>query len=324
MGELLSAHFQENSIEKDLSTSVNSQVKNHIANNGGILLLEQFAKSGIPPSLRKSIYSILLNVKDSEINSNYFSELMESLKKWDCATDDLFVSQVKLCSDDEQYFIFDKHLEQLMLAFSRDHLFRNSCSLPLKGTVSTKFNPVLNSLNEPIENNLLQCVPSCGVLPFPSQVCYIAPLCYVFDNPETIYPIFRKLYSRYFIRLHSLSSMPNTILWLSTLFEQLLLSKAPFVYLHCSQRGVIPLQLVFPWLVNAFSCCNLPASEILNIWDLIIAFDSLEILAVLAAAIFCFRSNLIIKCESAQELKDLFSDLSTMKPLPLLQSFLFC
>jgi hypothetical protein len=64
--------------------------------------------------------------------------------------------------------------------------------------------------------------------------------------------------------------------------------------------------------------------QVLMLWDRLWAFDSLELLAVLAAAVFCFRSDSVCACSSAVELADVFADLSTVRPVPLLQSFLFC
>lgn len=60
------------------------------------------------------------------------------------------------------------------------------------------------------------------------------------------------------------------------------------------------------------------------LWDRLWAFDSLELLAVLAVAIFCFRADSVCACSSLLELTDVFADLSTVRPVPLLQSFLFC
>jgi hypothetical protein len=59
------------------------------------------------------------------------------------------------------------------------------------------------------------------------------------------------------------------------------------------------------------------------LWDRIIGFDSLELLPILAAAIFVFRANLILNCQSREEFDEIFYDLSQIKVMPLIQHFLF-
>ena len=45
--------------------------------------------------------------------------------------------------------------------------------------------------------------------------------------------------------------------------------------------------------------------------------------ALLAAALFCFRADDIRRCQSAQDVQDVFSDPSKLKVVALLQHFLF-
>ena len=58
-------------------------------------------------------------------------------------------------------------------------------------------------------------------------------------------------------------------------------------------------------------------------WDRILGFESLEILPVFAAAVFVFRANLIQNCQSQEDYDELFSDLSMIRVVPILQHFLF-
>lgn len=59
------------------------------------------------------------------------------------------------------------------------------------------------------------------------------------------------------------------------------------------------------------------------IYDRIVGFETLEVLPILSAAIFVFRANLILNCQNQEEYDELFSDLMTLKVVPLLQHFLF-
>jgi hypothetical protein len=58
------------------------------------------------------------------------------------------------------------------------------------------------------------------------------------------------------------------------------------------------------------------------VWDRIVGFDSLELLAVLAAAVFCFRAPQVEAAHSRGELEEAFGDVGALKPIPLLQDFL--
>ena len=62
----------------------------------------------------------------------------------------------------------------------------------------------------------------------------------------------------------------------------------PEVTRHIESLGITPLQLVLPWMVNAF-VDQLPVEQVLLLWDRIIAHDSLLPLAILALAVFVFR-----------------------------------
>ncbi len=59
------------------------------------------------------------------------------------------------------------------------------------------------------------------------------------------------------------------------------------------------------------------------VWDRIVAFDSLEILPILAASIFSFRAKLILSCNTQEEIDEIFYDLYQLKAIPLIQHFLF-
>jgi len=95
--------------------------------------------------------------------------------------------------------------------------------------------------------------PPNGVVPFHGFAMYAAPLCYVYNDPTTLYFAFRTIYTRYFYQLHTLSSHPHGIISLCLLFETLLQTHEPALFLHLKTIGVQPLRLAFKWLVRAFS-----------------------------------------------------------------------
>lgn len=90
-----------------------------------------------------------------------------------------------------------------------------------------------------------------------------------------------------------------------------------------------------------------PGAQLFQLWDRVIGFDRLEILAVLAAAVFVFRSRALLNAHSEEEMqcvfgvrelgmcqqgltrlpcvcvRDVFRESSRLRVAPLLQYFLF-
>lgn len=62
---------------------------------------------------------------------------------------------------------------------------------------------------------------------------------------------------------------------------------------------VISIRVVFKWLMKGFSGHLLP-EQLLNLWDMIIAYDSLEVLPLLAVAILSFRKDNLLQVDSLQ------------------------
>lgn len=55
--------------------------------------------------------------------------------------------------------------------------------------------------------------------------------------------------------------------------------------------------MVFKWIMRAFSG-HLPPEQLLFLWDFILAYDSLEVLALLASAIVSFRRENLLKVDT--------------------------
>ncbi|XP_065453081.1 TBC1 domain family member 19 isoform X3 [Chrysemys picta bellii] len=164
--------------------------------------------------------------------------------------------------------------------------------------------------------------PPNGVIPFHGFSMYVAPLCFLYHEPSKLYQIFREMYVRFFFRLHSISSHPSGIVSLCLLFETLLQTHLPQLFYHLREIGAQPLRISFKWMVRAFSG-YLATDQLLLLWDRILGYNSLEILAVLAAAVFAFRAVNLMEVTSLAAAEAVLADLSTLKVMPLLQIFLF-
>lgn len=151
---------------------------------------------------------------------------------------------------------------------------------------------------------------------------YVAPMCFLYKETITLYYVFREMYVRYFFRLHSISSHPQGIVGLSLLFESLLQTHESDLFFHLKSVGCQPLKVAFKWLVRAFSG-YLSSDQVLLLWDRVLAYNSLEILAVLAVAIFSFRKTNLMKVQSYNAAEAVLADLTTLQVIPLIQLSLF-
>lgn len=73
-----------------------------------------------------------------------------------------------------------------------------------------------------------------------------------------------------------------------------------------------------PWMVQAFSGFLVP-EQLLFLWDLILGFDSLLLLPLLAASVFSLRRDNLHRVPSQDAAESVFADLSTIQVVPLLQ-----
>jgi hypothetical protein len=71
-------------------------------------------------------------------------------------------------------------------------------------------------------------------------------------------------------------------------------------------------------MVQAFSGFLIP-EQLLFLWDLILGFDSMLLLPLLAASIFSLRRENLHRILSHDSAETIFSDLSTIQVVPLLQ-----
>ncbi|XP_037991818.1 TBC1 domain family member 19 isoform X2 [Motacilla alba alba] len=205
---------------------------------------------------------------------------------------------------------------EVLLCFSRDtsvlEHFTYSSATPPKSYIQGKLG---------MEEYAVFYPPN-GVIPFHGFSMYVAPLCFLYHEPSKLYQIFREMYVRFFFRLHSISSHPSGIVSLCLLFETLLQTHLPQLFYHLREIGAQPLRISFKWMVRAFSG-YLATDQLLLLWDRILGYNSLEILAVLAAAVFAFRAVNLMEVTSLAAAEAVLADLSTLKVMPLLQIFLF-
>uniref|UniRef100_A0A5F8GSM2 TBC1 domain family member 19 n=1 Tax=Monodelphis domestica TaxID=13616 RepID=A0A5F8GSM2_MONDO len=267
---------------------------------------QQYIRQGSPTALRAELWALILNVSNQPEDLLYYEQLKSNVIQHDLLVDSLIYKDVKLtASNDDYYFVFEDYLYQVLLCFSRDtavlgHFAYNSASPP-KSYIRGKLG---------MEDYAVFYPPN------------VAPLCFLYHEPSKLYQIFREMYVRFFFRLHSISSHHSGIVSLCLLFETLLQTHLPQLFYHLREIGAQPLRISFKWMVRAFSG-YLATDQLLLLWDRILGYNSLEILAVLAAAVFAFRAVNLMEVTSLAAAEAVLADLSTLKVMPLLQIFLF-
>uniref|UniRef100_T1IJT5 Rab-GAP TBC domain-containing protein n=1 Tax=Strigamia maritima TaxID=126957 RepID=T1IJT5_STRMM len=277
------------------------------------LTSKEFAKYGFPQSLRANLWSQILGIKITDKEKLQYEQLKTFVYQHDLMIDKLIYKDVKLtAANDDQYFIFQDYLLQVMLLFSRDTAvlshFTHTSASPPKALLRGKLDEVS------------VVYPPSGIIPFHGFSMYVAPLCYLYDDPVKLYFMFREFYTQYFFRLHSVSSHPQGILSLSLLFERLLQTSDEELGEHFRNYRIEPLKFVFRWLMRAFSG-HLPIQQVLSLWDLILTYDSLECLPVLAVAILCFRKQSLVQARTQNEVEAILADLSSIQVVPLVKAF---
>jgi hypothetical protein len=66
----------------------------------------QYAKRGVPPTLRNRIYRKILYAEITQKDMDYFNQQFDFNQKWETALDDLILSDVTEICQDDKYFIF--------------------------------------------------------------------------------------------------------------------------------------------------------------------------------------------------------------------------
>ncbi|KAK0087299.1 hypothetical protein PV325_001336 [Microctonus aethiopoides] len=277
-------------------------------------IAQEFLKRGAPRALRGRLWSLVLGSVVKETDRNYYEELKNMVLQYDIMVDKLIIKDVQLtASNDDQYFVFEDVLYKTMLCFSRDSEILASVSTD-RSAGGQVIHAVLQGKPAALENTLV--FPPSGVIPFHGFTMYATPFCYLYDEPCTMYYTFRAFYLRYWLRLHTVSNHEQGIVALCLLFERLLQCHEPQLWAHFRNMQIQPIKIIFKWLMRGFSG-HLPPEQLLYLWDLILGYDSLEIIPLLAVTILSFRKENLLQVNNLHNA--VLADLSSLKVMPLLQ-----
>ncbi|XP_040575827.1 TBC1 domain family member 19 [Lepeophtheirus salmonis] len=284
-------------------------------------LSQEFLKSGSPHSLRGKIWSQVLGSEVGEKGIEYYESLKASVIRNDILVDKLIIKDIQLtASNDDNYFVFEDTILQVLLCFSRDTevltKFQYRSTTPAKATLRS-IGMSKNMNGNPHGNTVIY--PPNGVIPFHGFAMYVAPFSYIYDNPVQLYYTFRAFYLQFACKLHEISSDSQGILSLCSTFETLLQSQEPDLWTHFVNLDVTqPLRCVFRWIIRGFSG-HLPPEQLLYLWDVVLAYDSMEIFPLLAAVILSYRKDNLMMVSTLQGIEAVLADLSSLPIIPLLQ-----
>jgi hypothetical protein len=276
--------------------------------------------------VHQQIWRQVLSVPITEQDRSYFELLTRQAAEWTYLTDDMYLLDLQQTIDSSDYFVFQDHLENVLMAFTRDtHITVHAmqvngavhCSLPGATRTLEVPQPDITSAEEAESR-----VPPNGVLPFSGLVMYMAPLAYLYADPIELYYVFRELYARYWSKLNAIRTDRGTVLPLCKLFEDLVVRSSPAAVFHLINIGLKPLDIAFPWIQSAFSGV-LDIDQVLLLWDRVIGYDSLELVAIFAAALFHFRASELELVNTREEADELFAELIDISVVTLLQDYLF-
>lgn len=273
---------------------------------------QEFLKKGCPRCLRAKMWALILGSEVKQPQREYFEKLKQHVLEYDLMVDKLIIKDITLtASNDDQYFVFEDVLYQVMLCFSRD-------SQVLKDLPTQPgFMQVIIKGKQSAQDTTIIFPPS-GVIPFHGFTMYAAPFCYLYDDPAELYFTFRAFYLRFWHRLHRVCGHPQGIVTLCLQFERMLQCYEPNLWHHFKKCHIHPLRIVIKWIMRAFSG-HLNPEQLLTLWDMVLAYDSMEIIPMLAVVILIFRKDNLFKVTTLQNLEAVLADLSSIAVIPLLQ-----
>lgn len=178
----------------------------------------------------------------------HWERLKLAVLQTDLIVDKLIFKDIQLtATNDDQYFVFEDVLYQVMLCFSRDLEINQQLHATevQKDETTPAVDACVGGSAKPTANTTATAArqydgPPSSVVPFHGICMFAAPFCYVFESPVELYFTFRAFYIRYCHRLTTINTHPQGIVCLCLLFEKLLQTHEPQLWSHLRELKIQP------------------------------------------------------------------------------------
>ncbi|GAX73915.1 hypothetical protein CEUSTIGMA_g1365.t1 [Chlamydomonas eustigma] len=299
---------------------------------GSALNCRSFLRFGCPQGSRAKMWESALCLPPLRTEDvMLFAGLCRDVLMKRSVTDVITCSDVQSIADTEHFFLFEEMIRAVLLALSRDQDLMPCLSSPpfwssaISGQDASSSALTKEDCVSTSHDQLQQQLLSNTILPVQGIAFLVAPLCYLYEHPADVYRLFRSMYARFWCKLHSMSckvgnspALPGLI----RTYEHVLQELDPEIVVHLHGLGLPVAAVAMPWICTAF-VGGLRTEEVLLLWDRILGLDSLLPLPLMAVAILCFRRQVILACQSKDEVHEVLSDISQLQSIPLLQALLF-
>uniref|UniRef100_A0A671NGM3 TBC1 domain family member 19-like n=1 Tax=Sinocyclocheilus anshuiensis TaxID=1608454 RepID=A0A671NGM3_9TELE len=272
-------------VPPDLFESEHIHIGKKVVSEQDSAAAQQYSKQGCPTGLRAQLWSLILNTTNDPEDITHYEQLKARVINHDLLVDNLIYKDVKLTtSNDDYYFVFEDYLYQVSECMFRDEAETSRGGKSASSSVS-------QSIRSPSKSSSSRCTISS-----PSAAVQWAELHFAL-SPSTACSLAVGTVAGSRTWSYGLSSTSGGIVSLCLQFERLLQTHLPQLFYHLRETGAQPLRIAFKWIVRAFSG-YLSTDQLLLLWDRILGYDSLEIVAVLAAAVFAFRAENLMEVTS--------------------------
>ena len=298
-----------------------------VQENNKMQLLE-LCKEGIPNSLRKNVYSCLLNVSNhyqiKDINQN----------------DHVFIFDYYILRDahkiaqGENYFLFEENLIRLLCLMIRDHNLiteiqgirideddKSLCNEKEKDKDKDSDDIIKSMEKKNLNLNLKESTqikdpqvfipfPPSGLFPCYGFASQMAPFTYMSNNIDDYYLIAKLFFGKYLSFLSSYTSHKKSILSLLSSFDNIFFTMNCFSSLkdHFKSKKFDINDEVITLFMTSFSNVIDP-QNVFKIYDLIIITDNMGIFVLFALSVVYYLKDELLNANTVDEIFNTFENI---------------
>jgi hypothetical protein len=261
--------------------------------------LLEIIKTRIPHSLRRKIYLFLMGV---EINTIESSRIIDDNI---LLVDYLITEDVQRSTANENYFLFEDNLKNVLLQLMRD----KDILTEIQGVRPIILYSINNS-NSSSSKTTATPYPSSGLIPFQGIGFQCAPFTYISTDTSEIYLMFRNFFCKYLSFLTSFSTNKNSILSLIYTFNQIFTTSPELkdIFIHFKSLKIEINSIVYFWIVSCFAEILSP-ENVFHLYDIIIITDNLLIFVLFSLSILYSKKKIILNLQTKEEIIQVFENL---------------